>query len=108
MFVVGIFDGLFKTGFSGSQRYLIIPSTLSVLWFNILLSFQEVVSDIVTSGDQLLKGNSDDEGELIPLVPVREKMFKDVEHTALVRFGIALKIVCKPRWSKSSWEEQVQ
>ncbi len=51
----------------------------------IYLCLQEVVSEIVTSSDQLLKDNSgDDDGELIPVVPVGAKLFKDVEHTALV------------------------
>ncbi len=57
---------------------------------NILFCLQEVVSEIVTSGDQLLKDNPGDDGELIPLVPVGEKMFKDVEHTALVKFYVYL------------------
>ena len=40
-----------------------------------------MVSDVLTSGD-LNKDGSED--EMIPLVPVGERMFKDVEHAAMV------------------------
>ena len=42
-----------------------------------------MVSDVLTSGD-LSKDQMGSEDEMIPLVPVGERMFKDVEHAAMV------------------------
>ena len=41
------------------------------------------MSDVLTSGDLDQTGSED---EMIPLVPVGERMFKDVEHAAMVNF----------------------
>ena len=43
------------------------------------------MSDVLTSGD-LSKDQMGSEDEMIPLVPVGERMFKDVEHAAMVNF----------------------
>ena len=43
------------------------------------------MSDVLTSGD-LNKDQIGSEDEMIPLVPVGERMFKDVEHAAMVNF----------------------
>ena len=54
------------------------------LFKTILVSYsQEMVSDVITSAD-LNKDQTGSEDEMIPLAPVGHKMFKDVEHSAMV------------------------
>jgi hypothetical protein len=54
-FVVAIKDGIFKFGFSGTQRYCVIPGQLSVLWF--ILTIAIAVGESISRHESMLLDN---------------------------------------------------